>query len=758
MTDMKRYIINMALCLVAALSCEQLPDDVKIYGIGCIDPEKGTPLHEVSLGVDPGQYQLKVYADGEFTATLEDGAEWIRFSADPASRVLVGNGDMTIDLVYDINKGIPRTALLTLERGTNVFKVNLVQDGILEGGIDFEQKNISVPSEGGQFGSKVITKIRQEDISFEIVYEDAEDIGWITGVGLKNNFIKFDVKANLSGTQVRHAFIKVTYQGGSGQIQVSQFYDGCAMTEMSIGQVKGLIPDQQQEYVFDTHVVLNGVIINDHSEKNGAENRLVSAETSDLEFAERVAYVQSEDGTQGIKLVFREKCTAVVSQFDRISVDLIGLTLKKESNPVRYSVTGVPVSAIVGTLSADAPSPRVLRLDDLADEDLYTLVKLEDVEIPVRKGSYAPVDIRDIGVMTAYPMVIRSKGGATGHMMVNVDCPWSRNGKALPTGSGSITGVVVHEKCDNFEWDPVQEEALKATGINASYITGLGRLGDYQIRPMTQADVKLQEEPFSELMYEWGYCDTLGVNLVANYENQTMYPTYPLVEDPMTLDAGFYCVNAEGEKALLKHCNDFSHLGPYVYGKNISDHSNGNGIFDYEGRSAHWRRDQGGEKYGVLYSNEAGRRWEQDNAAAWCTQSWSVDQYWCMDFSTSGLSSANNSPLNLTFGTMNSITKGPGAPRYWLVQWKTKDGDWEDVMEYTVPDFVDKANRRVYQLPGTKFITVNLPDEAIGQERIYIRLKPKNATTGAASSYNGGTSIKSGCYNAINYVAIRYNK
>ena len=757
MTDMKRYIVYMVLSLVAAVSCEQLPDDVKIYGVGCIDPETGAPLHEVFLGVDPGEYQLKVYADGDFTATIEEGTEWIRFSGTDDPRLFAGSGDMTISLVYDINKGIPRTTLLTLERGTNVFEVDLVQDGILEGGIDFEQKNISVPSVGGQFGAKVMTKIRQEDLSFEVVYDDMEDSGWITGLGLKNNFITFDVKANLSDTRIRHAVIKVSYAGGNGQIQVSQFYDGCSMEEMSVGQVKELISGSAQEYVFDTHIVLTGVVINDHSEKNGAENRLVSAETSDLEYAERIAYVQNEDGSQGIKLVFREKCTGVVSRFDRISVDLIGLTLKKENDPERYSVTGIPVSAIVGTLSADAPSPNPVKLDDLTPDHLYTLVTVSDVEIPVRKGSYAPVDIRDIGVMTAYPMVIRSKDGATGHMMVNVDCPWSRNGKALPAGNLSITGVVVHEKCDNFEWDPVQEEALKATGINASYITGLGRLGDYQIRPMAQADIRLQQEPFSELMYEWAYCDTLGI-LVANYENQTMYPTYPLVADPKTLDAGFYCVNAEGAKALLKHCNDFSHLGPYVYGKNISDHSNGNGIFDFQGRSAHWRRDQGGEKYGVLYSNEAGRRWSEDNAAAWCTQSWSVDQYWCVEFSTTDLSPANNSPLNLTFGTMNSITKGPGAPRYWLVQWKTEDGDWEDVIEYTVPDFVDKANRRVNQLPGTKFITVNLPDEAIGKERIYVRLKPKDAKTGTASSYDGGTSIKAGCYNAINYVAIRYNK
>ena len=79
------------------------------------------------------------------------------------------------------------------------------------------------------------------------------------------------------------------------------------------------------------------------------------------------------------------------------------------------------------------------------------------------------------------------------------------------------------------------------------------------------------------------------------------------------------------------------------------------------------------------------------------------------------------------------------------------------VAEYTVPDFVDKANRRVFQLPGIKYITVNLPDEVLGKERVYIRLRPTSTKVGTATTYEGGSSISSSCYNAINYVAIRYN-
>jgi hypothetical protein len=108
---------------------------------------------------------------------------------------------------------------------------------------------------------------------------------------------------------------------------------------------------------------------------------------------------------------------------------------------------------------------------------------------------------------------------------------------------------------------------------------------------------------------------------------------------------------------------------------------------------------------------------------------------------------------------MGSITLGPGAPRYWAVEYSVDGQNWSEnpVLQYTVPDFVDKANRRVFQLPGTKYITVNLPDEFLGQDKVYVRLRPTSTRGGTAASYEGNTIIPSDRYNAINYVAIRYN-
>ena len=772
---MKRYIIYIALCLMAAVSCEQLPEDVQIYGIGCYDPaDKGTALREKTLNIDAGEYVLGIYADGEFTATLEEADTWLRFASNEGARQITGNGDMTVPFVYDINKGIPRTTVLTLQRGNNVFKLSFTQTGILEGGVNVQQKNLSVNSEGGRCGAKVITRIKPEDLMFDVTYGDEYDTGWISKVGLENNFIAFDVKANLSD-KIRNAVITINYEGGKGSIQVCQFYDGCDIENMKIDDFKDIL-SEEGTFTFDRHIVLNGTVINDHSGKNGAENRLVSAESVDLEYSKRILYIQNDNGDSGVKLIFRTNCSNNVSRFDNISVDLYGATLKREDNPVRYSVSGVPVSNIVSTMAGDAKMPRELTLEDVEDKDIYTLVTLKELEIPVRKGSYVPVDIRNISIMIAYPMVIRSKGGSTAHMMMNVDCPWSRNGKELPRGSGSISGVLVHEKCDNFEWDPKQEKFMTdSLGLNYRYITGLGTIGKYQIRPMEETDVNLNDAPFSTVMYEWGYCNPVDtLPLVKNYEDKNLYPTYAAMFDDVNLkdlpkaqitdslkktNAVFYCFNGtetQMVKVAFKHCHDYTHLGPYTYGKNMSDHTHGNGIFDYKGTSAFWVTNQGGEKYGVLYSNEAGSRWTKDNGATWCTSSWNVNKYWGMEFSTAGLTE-DNKPLNLTFGTVASITKGPGLPRYWIVQWCDDGKTWKTVHEYTVPDFVNSANLRAFQLPGIKYITVNLPDEILGKEKVYVRLKPKDTKVGGAS-YDDGAKIESVAYNGINYVAIRYNK
>lgn len=774
---MMKFLKYLTLCLFALVACEQLPDEVKIYGIGC-------KVDEVELGVNAGEFSLPVFADGEFTAALNNDDAWIWFTENPETRTLSADGDMELKLSYDINKGLTRSGVLTLTRGTNVFEVTFVQEGILKGGVIIEQKNITLTAEGGRYGVKAMTKLKNDDVSFNVEYKESDSKDWVTDLSLENNFISFSLKANLMDTLIRHAVVTVSFDGGEDSFQISQLYEGCRTESVDVLELKSMFKEEG-EHKIDRHIVLEGIVINDHLEKNGAENRMISVDNQDLNYAERILYVQNADGSGGIKLIFSQSCAEMVARFDSIKVDLYGLELKRESEPLRYSISNIPVTAIVSTKPAEALAGNEKPWEDLTDDDLYTLVTVSDIEIPVRKGNYAPVDIRKISYMVSYPMVIRSSSGHTGHMMVNVDCPWSRDGKELPEGSGSVTGVIVHETCDNFEWDAEKAKGLSSQGLHDDYVTGTGRLGDYQIRPLRKSDIRIADEAetgFSEVLCEWAYCDSLGVNLVQNYQEQTLYPTY--YDERLVVDATkFYCMNSDG-KIPLRLCNDFTHLGPYTFGGSITDPSNGNGIYDAQGRSAHWDVYGSTGSIGVIYSYYASNgknRWSAEsnsgdgsNGSAWCVPDWvrykknpktdkdeidtSYEQYWCAEFSTKDLTAANG-PLNLTFGTMNHIEQ-VGAPRFWKVQWKLEGGQWQDVCDYSVPDFVNPKGPRVYQLPGTKYITVNLPDAMLSAEKVYVRLLPNKdkLLAGTTTSYSDDKTPVASRYNAINYFAIRYNK
>ena len=214
---MMKFFKYLALCLFALVACEQLPDEVNIYGIGC-------KVDEVELGVNAGEYSLSVFADGEFTAALDEEDAWIWFTENPEARTMSADGDRDLKFSYDTNKGLTRSSVLTLTRGTNVFEVTFVQEGILKGGVIIEQKNITLTAEGGRYGVKAMTKLKNDDVSFNVEYQEKESKDWVTDLSLENNFISFSLKANLMDTLIRHAVVTVSFDGGEDSFQISQLY------------------------------------------------------------------------------------------------------------------------------------------------------------------------------------------------------------------------------------------------------------------------------------------------------------------------------------------------------------------------------------------------------------------------------------------------------------------------------------------------------------------------------------------------------
>ena len=752
---MRRFTIIAAFALAAGLlSCEKTPKEVELSGIGCKEKT-------INASWNAGECTAQVLATGSFTATIPEDADWIGFKGAGASRSVTMDGDCSLTFTLEVNRSIPRSVVIDFACGTAASTLTINQDGLLDGGLDVETKNILAAAEGGRYSAKISTKISASKFSFSTAYEEPEHTGWVSGIRISGNFVVFDVEPNLEASLVRHADVILTWPEGEGVVHVTQYSDGYGVEELDIKGMKALLP-ANGTLKLDRHYIVSGTVINDDAEGNGAENRMVSVDNPDPGYSSRIIYLQSEDGADGVKLIFDASCADVASLYDHISFDACGVQLVRKSNPVRYEVTGIPVSAVTESERRAAPAAKSRTIPTLGADDLYTLVKIDNVEIPIRKGPYVPVDIRLIDIVPAYPVTLRDIDGNSIYMMVNSDCTWSRDGNPMPQGSGSVTGVLVYETSDNFEWDISHENSIKATGVVSDYITGLGDIGDWQIRPVRHSDVAIAaslEDGFSAPLVEWRYCDSLGVNLVPNYNGEecVLYPTWPESLRPDTLDAKLYCLGVTGN-IPLQICNDFTQLGPYTYGGGISNPENGNGVFDALGRSAHWYV-YGTGTSGVIYSKYDGKApaWSTSNGSAWCTLAWTIKQYWGVEFSTEGLD-ASHSPLSVQIGSFNHIGYY-GAPRYWAVEWSTDGSTWNRVQTYTVPDFPSGDVRKVYHLPGAKYVSVNLPDELFGQPKVYIRLIPSSRGAGTDSSYySSGIVLNANRYNALNYFAVRYNK
>lgn len=751
---MRTNLLSVILALIAA-GCTRMPDEVILYEIGCREGQ-------INLGYAGGSKSVEILSNGSYTASLPEGTDWIRF---PQGLEATGEGDGTLTLNYDTNRSTPRRVELILRRGNNVARLPIRQEGLLDEGVSLSETAVIAAPEGGDIRVKLKTLLKPEDLLVSLTDGESR-IPWIFDLRVEDGFLCFSVLP--VGEDARHARIRIIDRDNIFEacLLVSQPTPLTQMQKLSVKELKAKL-DAAGTWTADEHFLLEGQVINSGEAGNGAENRNLSADRPDLEWKYRIVYLQDKDGDSGLKVCFTERCDGVLSAGNRICIDLFGQTLTREEDlmnpfrsPKRFCLSNVPLDAILSAKDTIAPTPRIKGIGDLTADDLYTLVTIPGLELPFRKGPYVPVDLRDIALVTACPVPLCDGNGHQIPMLINADCSFSRDGEKLPGGCGSVTGVLVHEDCDNFEWDIELENEKKATGMLSEYISGCShtKLGPWQIRPMKKSDIALERERdlhtgengLSRLLYEWAWCDSLGTNLIKTYDRvqKVLYPSWPPSARPDTLDATFCCITSDGCRLDFNLSHDFTHLGPYLYGGSITQLENGNGIRDLYGRSACWNTSASAN--GIIYS---------PNGSAWQVGSWSIYQRWCAAFSTKGLDKS----VSVCFGTTGAF-KGnrseiSGTPRYWRAEWSSDGKVWMATTDYSVPDFPPINNRRVWQLPGVKYIHFTLPDEALDKDRIYVSLRPLDTRAGTKDGYENGSAsgknVDADHFNAINYFSIR---
>ena len=532
-------------------------------------------------------------------------------------------------------------------------------------------------------------------------------------------------------------------------LQVGQLPAGGVLTSVGFDQL-GAIADGS---LSAGGLCLEGVVITDNSEGNGAPNANVSPILQDNTLSSRSIYLQARDGSAGVMIVFDKTEDNFTRRYDAVSFLLDGTTVTAYENPTRYVITGATRENLAATKAGSSFDvvKKEKRMAQLTDEDIYTFVTLTDCEIPIRKGPFMPIDMRLSSVINRYPMVIRDIEGSTMHLMTNLTAAWQRDGKGIPEGSGSISGIIVHETCDNFEWDTKRAAEMAQEGLIEDYITDIGEIGRYQIRPVTREEIAIApklEDGFSKLIMEIRYFNKKYSQVVINAKDNKVYSTYPAVQYP-TSDPSLGVLEVEGGKnPTVENYMDWTMLGPMVGGV-IPDISLGNGVYDFFGASLLDIQVSSYASTGQLVET-AGSAWRDTN--------WSPDKYWKASFSTADLTEANL-PLSVQFGVCGGLGEKIGGPRYWEAEYSADGSTWNKLGSYTVPDFPIRSSRRAWHCPGYKYISFTLPHDTdlVGKEKVFVRMHPVNKQAGTATTYDSGT-IDATLKSQLNYFAIRCNK
>ncbi len=758
----KIIYILMQLVLVWAISSCQMDegDYVPSVQLGAYIEGDTDNTNILSVEYSGGLSKFGVFASQPYVAEVVEGDEWLRIGTsekDVTSTRLSLESDGEIFALADRNDGMRRMALVTLTAENRIDTVFVKQKGHKSGDIELSSRALFVDHQGGQFSVLLSSSIEFEKLQVEVYGNDLSDeVDWVSDFTCVNNMFRFDVRPNPSADQPRKAMIRFSYTDG---------WNETVMKELAITQAMQM--DYSQELVsFETlrqgdereieqDVYIEGYVISDAKSGNAAPNMPVTNQRIDYTGTQRIVFVESLDGKYGLMVEFNEVEDNILERFDKVRFNLNGCYFGKEGSenpadkdPVRYYVNNITSDNIISIESGSSASlpDKSKRFSDLTDDDLYTYVTIRDCEFPVKKGPLTPLNegYTGGGVATkftanrisSYPQLVRDAYGNSFYTITNTTCVYRRDAQQLPYGSGSISGVVVHEACDRFEWDSAKESEMSALGYSVDQIYNLGNIGRYQIRHQSRDDIDFAQDKSASMtvtVCEFAYFNDNRDNCLKNADEKGVLH-YPSLEQSK---AKFYHTSS---KAATKQS------AWYFLGDSRCTEAVGSGVVDHSGSKV--------DGYQVFATENAnsGDRGMIDTAfgPAWGSDQWkSESSCWKAELSTAGLS---GSAPSVQFAVLN---KTIGAPRYWNVEWSTDDSTWTKAGEYTVPDVTSWDNTCYWQLCGFKHVNCELPDAVLGRDKLYIRLIPANTKAGQSLSYDKGTSAN-GKWSCIAWFAFRY--
>lgn len=566
-------------------------------------------------------------------------------------------------------------------------------------------------------GVHVIPSVSNNIWSLEGI-EVTSDATWIGSMGVIEDGLTFSVTENSSGSP-RSAKVSVSYSAPDGSsakasYTVHQTHEKLLRFEELRSRTPGVIHG---------NVFLEGFIVSDPLSPNVCSSVQTGQFSFDRTENQRTAYLESVDGAYGFCLKFKDSADNTLPRWAKVHLFLDGITMERATSPLRYTLSGLTSEMFSILPSDESEIPvKMKTIGQLTDSDIYTYVSLQGVEILSKEGSYTNAsegyslqdELNPLGSSEprwdVAPLLCSDASGDPIHILTNAAAPWRRTGKdvqwysCLPQGAGTLSGIIVSDDVARVRW---------------------GSLGKYQVRPLWGEDVDLNGTPFSNIICEWNWNDS--VEKLTPDKGKGKFKTYA---------------------AATKFVNDYNN--PHLP---VEDIPNGNGDSNLKGLVA--------------------------RAAISLTQVWwdyELDdgKYFDVEFSTAGLSGTN-----LVYGIVWGHGLGNSAtvfgPSNWKVLYSTDGGtnftklEEAGIVKQRSCAWWSNPQTSQDACPGYTEHLFKLPSSCFGKSKVIVRMQVADLVTDivpstSASTWEQALGIEKGYLTSSNAgpvrigtITVRYN-
>ena len=367
--------------------------------------------------------------------------------------------------------------------------------------------------------------------------------------------------------------------------------------------------------------------------------------------------------------------------------------------------------------------------------------------------SFGYNDTEGKGMISKYPRLVRDAEGSSIYTYTNTTCPYRRDGVRLPYGSGTLSGVIVHELFPNYVYGDNDDEELS------------GNIGRYQIRHQSYSDIAFDKEnSFSHILAEFRYATGFrtgenGMSYFNATDGQASARFFHTSGDAVTnCPSTFNYIGWTGTNsgvAPFKGHIGFDSSIDQPLGYSFADGY----VFDYSGTNSDGKGKVSSTKKNT-YNGVSVKLYDGWMSKIWWKGEDAPAESWIVEFSTKDIAAQH---LSMQFTSYSAITSNVGnAPYNWTVSWSdtfdlNDESVWKKVADYVVPDGVLNGQEREWQLPAFKQYDFVLPLEMLGKDKVYLRLRPASRVSNTLYFGEGTVTDGTQSGNGIDYFAIRYN-